>query len=283
MNKLSLFARLAGRYARYFARASTIYDLHSPFVAAWTQAVLEDSRHFYAFAEIALLRERLRFDRSPLRIVDYGAGSLVNPSPVRTVADLAQHAAIAPATGRQLFRLAQFCKPRTILEMGTSLGLSTLYLRGGALNARLITLEGCPDVAAQARQNFQLMNANSIELLEGAFAATLPTALTNLATLDLLFLDGDHRADATLGYFAQCLPFANEQSVFVIADIHWSEAMQQAWQQMRQHPRISLSIDVFHFGVLFFHKAARQTEHYTLVASRYKPWRLGLFAARHSC
>ncbi len=277
MKRLKLYWQLAARYWRYFRHAQTIYDAHSPFIAALVNAVLEDDRTFYAFDEIELLRERLLENTTLLRMEDYGSGSKLNPAPMRKVADIARGAAISPATGRKLFRLTQFCKPQTILEMGASLGISTLYLHAAALNARIITLEGCPDVAAQAQKNFHLMQAASIELRIGVFEKLLPQTLQDLQTLDLLFLDGDHRYEATLSYFEQCLAFAKDSSVFIIADIHWSDAMENAWEQMCRHPRVRLSVDLFHFGILFFRSEQMQPQHFTLIEKRLKPWRLGIF------
>jgi len=263
------------RFLRYFRRAKTIYDVHSPFVAELTRAVLEDKRHFYAFSEIELLREQLAFDKTELQLQNHGAGSQVHADATRTVADLARHAAIPPAVGRMLFRLVDFCKPDTILELGTSLGISTLYLRAGALNAKLLTVEGSPEVAAQAQKHFARQHVNDIEVRIGKFQDQLPGALQELQKLDLLYLDGDHREKPTLNYVEQCLSYAHAQSVFVIADIYWSEEMQTAWQKLRSHPRVRLSVDVFHFGILFFREEQREKEHFTLIAKRWKPWRLG--------
>ncbi|MDX1939820.1 MAG: class I SAM-dependent methyltransferase [Saprospiraceae bacterium] len=277
MKILRLYFRLLLHFGSYYWRAKTIYDIHSPFVTDLIKAVLEDDRFFYAFAGIESLREKLLQNKAILHIEDHGAGSKVNNSITRTVADIAKYAAISSNTGKQLFRLVNFCKPKTILELGTSLGISTLYLANAALNAKIITIEGCHDVVEQAKHHFDIMKASHIEIKEGVFEELLYPALTNLKTLDFLFLDGDHRAGASLQYFEQCLPYAHENSVFVIADIHWSDEMEQAWKQMQQHPRITLSVDLFHFGLLFFRKERQEKEHFVLIEKRYKPWRLGLF------
>ncbi len=277
MNRLRHQWAMLRRYQGYFRRAKTIYDVHSPFVAALTNAVLEDKRQFYAFSEMELLREQLQNDQSVLRIEDHGAGSKVHNQRIRTVAALARHAAIPPAVGRMLFRLVDFCKPETVLELGTSLGISTLYLRGAALRAQIVTIEGSPEVAMQARNNFARFYTNNIDLRIGTFAAALPEALQDLQRLDFLYLDGDHRQEATLAYVETCLGFAHEQSVFVIADIYWSDEMQAAWQALRAHPRVRLSVDFFHFGVLFFKTENKEPEHFTLIQKRFKPWRLGIF------
>jgi predicted O-methyltransferase YrrM len=274
---LSVQLQLSLRWLRYAWRARTIYDIHSPFVADLVQTVVEDERHFYAFSEVEALREQLLQSQTLLEMGEHGAGSKVNPRPSRTIADLARYSAVPPEVGRQLFRLAHFCKPQTMIELGTSLGISTLYLASGALYAQVHTLEGSPAVAAKARQHFQILKRTNIQLYEGAFATTLPQILQNLTKLDFLFLDGDHREGASWAYFEQCLARTHEGSVFVIADIHWSAAMQRAWRRMQAHPRVTLSVDLFHLGLLFFRTENAQKKHFTIIHKRYKPWRLGIF------
>lgn len=269
--------QLVTRWLQYFRRAKTIFDIHSPFVADLVNAVVEDSRHFYAFSEIEALRAKMLESQVELNIQDFGAGSKVNPNATRTVADIARYSAISTATGQQLFRLAHFCKPQTILELGTSLGVSTLYLASAALHSKVITLEGCPDIAAVAQEHFKMLKRENIQLYEGEFKQNLPEALKTLQKLDFLFLDGDHRAGASWQYFEQCLEFANTNSVFVIADIHWSREMETAWSRMQAHPRVTLSLDLFHLGLLFFRTEPQQKEHFTIIQKRYKPWRLGIF------
>lgn len=277
MNWLRHHWAMLRRYWSYFRRAKTIFDVHSPFVAKLTNAVLEDKRHFYAFSEMELLRERLSNDQTELQIKDHGAGSQVHDRNTRTVAELARHTAIPPAVGRMLFRLVDFCKPETILELGTSLGISTLYLRGAALRAQIVTIEGSPEIAMQAQTNFAKFYADNVDLRIGTFASALPAALQDLQRLDFLYLDGDHRREATLAYVESCLDFAHEHSVFVIADIYWSAEMMAAWQALRTHPRVRLSVDLFHFGILFFRSENIEPEHFILIEKRFKPWRLGIF------
>lgn len=277
MKLFSVQLRLLVRWLRYFWRARTIYDVHSPFVVEVVKAVIEDERHFYAFSEIEALREKMLQSQVQLAIQDYGAGSKINLNATRTIADLTRNAAVPAEVGQQLFRLAHFCKPKTILELGTSLGISTLYLASGASNAQVLTIEGSPDIAAKAQQHFEILKRENIQLKQGAFQKVLPEALKTLPQLDFLFLDGDHREAASWQYFTQCLENAHENSVFVIADIHWSEEMERVWKRMQAHARVTLSMDLYHFGILFFRTENLQPEHFTIIQKKYKIWRLGLF------
>lgn len=277
MNWIAIHLRLVWKYLQYYWRAETRYGLHSPFVYELVEKTVEDTRTFYAFPIIEGLRSLLLRDNTAVTVTDHGAGSKVESSSRRTVRSLARHSAVGPATGRLLFRLVHFLKPNTLLELGTSLGISTAYQAAAALNARFITIEGCPQTAALAQQHLRQLSLPNVRLLTGTFREKLPEALAGLKRLDYLYLDGDHRRGASLEYFEQCLPYAHADSVFVIADIHWSAEMEEAWEAMRRHPRVSLSVDLFHLGLLSFREEQREREHFTVIRSAWKPWRMGFF------
>ena len=266
------------RFLGYYFRAGTRYDIHSPFVADFVQKILEDRRWYYPFSDIEHLRQELKRSRRQVTVADHGAGSKATPArTVRTVGSLARHVAVEPAAGRRLFHLVRHYRPATILELGTSLGLGTLYLSAASSTALLRTIEGCPATAALAREHFDRFHRSNVELLVGPFDDRLPAALDSIERLDLLYLDGDHRRSATLRYVEQCLEKAGPDSIFVIADIYWSTEMKAAWEVLRHHPRVRLSIDLFDMGLLFFRDATPHAEHYTLIRSQWKPWRMCLF------
>lgn len=269
---LRVHIALIWRYLKYYFRAQTRYRLHSPFVYELTQAVLEDDRKFYAFSTIEGFRRQLLRNKSRIRVTDYGAGSKVEPGGQRRICSLARYSAISPGIGRQLFRLVNFFKPHTMLELGTSLGISAAYQAAAAQRAQMLTIEGCPETARLAFQHFKQLGLPNIRVLNGPFQELLPSALQHLKSLDYLYLDGDHRAAASLAYFRACLPYAHNDSVFVLADIHWSKEMEQAWEEMQQQPEVRLAVDFFHFGLLFFRQEQRQKELFTIIPARYKPW-----------
>lgn len=274
------YLRFSFRYLRFYFQAATKYDVHSPFVADFIDYIVEDARLFYAFPHIERMRARLHRNNFPLEIVDFGAGSQANRSKVRTVRNVLRYSAVSETTGQQLFRLVAHYRPQQIVELGTSLGLSTLYLAAAAPNGQVITLEGCPDVAEVAQMSFQRLEFSNISLLLGDFQQTFPQALNKIKQLDFLFIDGDHRAGRAEQYFEWSLSKIHAKSVVVLADIHWSEEMEACWEKIRQHPQVKVSIDLFQLGVLFFDPAVREGEKLSLVKWWLKPWRLGVWGKR---
>lgn len=277
MKRIRFYWFFFRRFLSFYWRAGTIYDIHSPFAAAFIREVVEDSRSYYAFSRIEGLRRKLLQDQTPLTILDHGAGSRVSKSRVRKVSSIARFSAISPATGRLLFRAVNFFRPTTIIELGTSLGISTLYLAAPFSGATVITIEGCPNTASRAASNFSALDAGNIDLRIGPFSEQLPRALHQISQLDLLYIDGDHRFGASLNYFRRSLEKMHNGSVLILADIHWSREMENAWREMKDHHAVTLSIDLFQLGFLFFNRDIREKQHLRITLARWKPWRMGFF------
>lgn len=277
MKLFSFYLTFFKRWLAYYFRARTWHDVHSPFVSRLMAEVVENRRHYYTFFIVEQLRDKLMRNASKIAITDYGAGSKITNASQRTIGDLAKNSAIASPQGKQLFNLVRMSKPKTVLEFGTSLGISALYQAGAAPLARFITMEGCPNTARVASNNLKSLGMKNIDVLQGPFKESLPKALNSLQKVDFVFLDGDHQEGATTSYFEQCLPYLHNDSVFVIADIYWSASMAEVWQKLKSHESVTLSIDLFHFGILFFRDENRVKQDFTLIKYRKKPWRLGFF------
>ncbi len=273
--------QLLFRFLKFYLRAKTRYNVHSPFVFDFTESVLEDDRWYYAFSEVEGLRRFLRSDKTKITVKDFGAGSQVTPSKERSLGSLARYSANSPMGCQYLFRIVAKYKPTTMLELGTSLGISTAYQAAASLNAHFMTIEGCPNVAKYARKNLDILKLKNVELIQGQFDERLPMALKALGRLDYVFVDGNHRKEPTLKYFEQCLNHAHEGSLFIFDDIHWSSGMEEAWTAIQQHPKVTLTVDLFFFGVVFFRKENQAKEHFQLVPWIWKPWRIGFLDLFH--
>ncbi len=242
------------RYGKYVLTAKTVYDVHGPFIFNFINSVLKDKRHFYAFDEIEYSRERLLSDKHIIIVEDFGAGSKVNKTPERKVSDIAKNTLITPKFGQLMFRMVDFLQPENILEIGTSLGISTLYLAKAAPKAKVISLEGSKAVAEIAQNVFEINNVNNIEVITGEFSSTLPGALKQLGVVSLAFVDGNHRYAPTLQYFEMIKPYLNEHAVVIFDDIHWSDEMEAAWKVIIADPMVTICIDLFFKGIVFFKK-----------------------------
>jgi predicted O-methyltransferase YrrM len=256
--------RIARKYLAYLLRSNNRHAVHSPFVYALINDVLRDKRKFYAFELIEKRRRALLADHSTIQITDLGAGSSLQRARERRVWEIARYAAKSPKYGRLLFRLANYFKPEEILELGTSLGISTAYLASARREARVITLEGAREIASIARETFRVCEVPHVEQIDGNFDDTLGPALLGLKKLDMAFIDGNHRKEPTLRYFSQCLTRTHPGSVLIFDDIHWTAEMESAWKEISSHPSVTLSIDLFFVGLVFFREEFREKQHFVL-------------------
>lgn len=242
-------------YVRFLFRSGNAHGLHSPFVFGLYNHVIHHSGQFAAFDPIENRRQELLRNRQLLTVRDFGAGSHTGAGRQRRIGDITRTAAKPTALAQLLFRLVNHFQPRTILELGTSLGLTTAYLAAANSRSRVLTFEGCPNTAAVARQTFEQLQLSNVELIEGNLDETLAPTLASLTEpLDFAFFDGNHRYEPTLRYFNLCAAHRTERSVFVLDDIHWSGEMERAWEAVQQHPEVRLTIDLFFVGLVFFRR-----------------------------
>lgn len=247
-------SRLALKYLRYYIAASNGkgHGIHSPFVFDFVTRVLNDRRQFYAFQKIEAQRGMLLLNNNVITIEDFGAGSAITASNQRKISDIARWSLKSPKYARLLFRMVNYFQPSTIVELGTSLGITTSYLAAAQPSASVFTFEGAPAVAALAQQVFQQLNMANIRLTPGDFDETLLPFLQKNRKVDFVFIDGNHREEPVLKYFEWILPFTHARSILVFDDIHWSAGMESAWKKIISHPAVTCSIDLFFIGVVFF-------------------------------
>ena len=254
------------QFLRYWLTASNGrgHGVHSPFVFDFITKVLNDPLQPEIFARIEGLRQRLKSEQGLVHVEDLGAGSGLDNAQQRKIGDIARHAAKPPKYGRLLHRIARHYHCEKVLELGTSLGLSTAYLAAADPVRQLITLEGAPAVAGLALQNLQQLGLENVRLIQGNFDQTLTDALAIIGSPDLVFVDGNHRQQPTLRYFRQCLEVVSDQAIFVFDDIHWSPEMEAAWEEIKAHEAVTCSIDLFFLGIVLFRPSFREKQHFTI-------------------
>ena len=270
-------------WARFYLWASTKYQVHSPFVFQWITDVLEDKRNYYAFGAIAALRNKMRANHTKIEVTDFGAGpggSLEHSAHsgakrATTIAQVTARSASDTAQGTMLFKLAQMHQPYHLLELGSSVGLGTLYLaQGTSSKAHFVSLEGCPVLAGIARLNLETLGSGHVKVISGAFEANLASVVAAFPQLDLVYFDGNHQEEPTLTYFNACLPKVHDGTVFIFDDVHWSAGMEKAWNTIRQHPKVTLTIDCGHFACAYFNSVHQIKQDFRVVPSSWKPWKV---------
>lgn len=242
--------RLAYKYLLHFlfARNTHGFGVHSPFMYNFTRFVLYERHRYYAFESIEKVRLVLMKDMRELNVIDYGTGT----SRKRTVADIARKSLKSPKQAQLFFRIANSLKVQNVLELGTSLGLTTSYLASSSKYIKCISLEGCPEIAQVAQTNFDKLGIKNIKLVTGNIDDTLAQVLLESKPLDLIFIDANHRSEAVLRYFEQCISKVHKDTILIVDDIYWSLDMEHAWDTIKMHSLVSSTIDIFQMGIVFF-------------------------------
>jgi predicted O-methyltransferase YrrM len=258
--------QLAKKYARYYWRGldSKGHGVHSPFVFDFIKLVKNDKKEYPAYTAIEQRRAAMLADKTVIAVEDFGAGSGTIKTKDRMVSRIAASSLKPRRFGQLLHRMVGYYKPDTIVELGTSFGISTAYLASANPSAKVYTLEGASSIAAIAASNFSLLQLPNIQLVKGSFDNTFTPLLDSLSTVDLAFIDGNHKKLPTLQYFEQLLEKRSADSIFIFDDIHWSSEMEEAWEIIKAHNTVTLSIDLFFIGIVFFKSDFKVKQHFTL-------------------
>ncbi|NMH29292.1 O-methyltransferase [Flavobacterium silvaticum] len=238
------------------------HGIHSPFVFDLVTKCFYDRRKYPEYKLLKKYRQQLLDNTDFIEVTDFGSGSKVFKSNRRQVSRIAKTAGITEKRAELLFRIVRYFEPTKILEVGTSLGLGTSALSLGNASAQVTTLEGCPETAAVAKFQAEKSALENIKFEIGEFNQLLSFGLQH-STFDLIYFDGNHQKAATLDYFEKLLPSATNNSVWIFDDIHWSTEMEEAWKTIKNHPKVTVTIDTFQWGLVFFRKE-QEKEHFTI-------------------
>ena len=237
--------------------------MHSPFVFDFIIHVLNDKTEYDHYRKVEAARHKLLHDPRLLDVEDLGAGSVKNNYKQRAVKDIAKHAAKPPKFGQLLYRMVRYYQPGNILELGTSLGVTTRYLSLGNPSSKLITIEGSGEIVRVAGSGMRNDGIDNVELRKGNFDKELPAVLEYFKP-DFVFVDGNHRKEPTIAYFEQLAAVAGNDTILVFDDIHWSEEMEDAWELIKTHPQTRCTIDLFFIGIVLFRQEFREKQHFAI-------------------
>ena len=238
------------QYLKFLCTATNHHGIHSPFIYDLATKCLYAKTDNTITTQLKAYRNALLSKNETLDITDYGAGSKRLKTSSRSVKQIAITSGTTLRRARLLYRIVNYLKPKHLLELGTSLGIATQAMALGHKEALVTSIEGCPNTAELAKQQLERFQIQNIEVITGPFEDQLPRLKQQ--SWDLIFLDGNHQKEATLQYFEQLLPTMQNDSVFILDDIHWSKPMTEAWDFIKQHPRVRVTIDTFFWGLVFF-------------------------------
>jgi len=237
-------------YIKYILTAETLFRVHSPFAYNFLNIITKD-RRIPEFDAIEGLRSQMLQEKRIINFIDYGARQGIYSIPLKSVASRSLK---KPKYSRLLYRIVKYLSPESIIEFGTSLGISTCYMYLASETKTLTTVEGCSEIAEIAAKNFKTKGCDKIHLINKTFDEAIQQDFGNPQAVDLVFIDGNHTKEATIRYFEYFVSKHHNNSVFMFDDIHWSKGMEEAWLYIRSHQSVTTTIDLFQLGIVFFKK-----------------------------
>ena len=261
-------------YLKFLYNSKNEHGVHSPFVFDLVTKCFYDKTKYPEYSILKNYRKSLLSNKNFIEVTDFGAGSKVFKSNKRQIAKIAKTAGISSKRAELLFRITNYFQPNTLLEIGTSLGLATSALSLGNPKATITTLEGCQNTVNQCQLQLQSRSFgttfNNIECVATKFEDylhkfKLETLNSEHQIFDLIYFDGNHSKQATLEYFELLLPTIANKTVWIFDDIHWSDDMEAAWERIKKHPKVTVTIDTFQWGLAFF-RQEQSKEHFVIRA-----------------
>jgi predicted O-methyltransferase YrrM len=250
-------------YLKFLWKSKNEHAVHSPFVFHLVTKCFYDKTPKPEYSILKEYRNSLLENKHTIEVTDFGAGSKVFKSNTRPIYKIAKTAGITQKRAELLFRITNYFQPESILEIGTSVGLATSALALGNPKAKTTTLEGCPNTMAIAKNQFQLFNFNTVNPIVTEFSNYLKNYQLSIVNYQLIYLDGNHQNQATLDYFELLLPTITNETVWIFDDIHWSPEMEEAWEIIKTHPKVTVTIDTFQWGLVFFRRE-QPKEHFII-------------------
>lgn len=252
-------------YLKFLYNSKNEHGVHSPFVFSLITKCFYDKMKYPEYCILKDYRNSLLQNKNTIEVTDFGAGSRVFKSNKRQISKIAKTAGISTQRAELLFRIVRYFHPETILEIGTSLGLATSAMSLGNKNSKVITLEGCPNTISIAKSQCEFQNLNNIEFVNTKFEDFLKNPKLETRNPKLIYFDGNHSKKATIDYFELLLPTITNDSVWIFDDIHWSKDMEEAWEIIKNHSKVTVTIDTFQWGIVFFRKE-QEKEHFVIRA-----------------
>ena len=264
-----------GSYLRHIltARHTGGHGIHSPYLFEWVRMVMSDENSYYAWREIEKIRANMLADTREVEFEDYGSRAAYGLvfRERRRVCDIAKRSLAKKKYAQMLARLVNWLggplltSPSrggigdwrlaigdglTIVELGTSLGVTTAYIAAMDSRNKVVTYEGCSGVAAIAEENWKSLGIRNIECRVGEITADMLER--DLDKVDVAFIDANHTYTSTLAYFRALAKIVHAKSVIVVDDIHYNPEMERAWKEICADERVTSTMDLYQMGLAFF-------------------------------
>nr|WP_321222994.1 class I SAM-dependent methyltransferase [uncultured Psychroserpens sp.] len=251
------------QYIKFLFKSTNQHGVHSPFVYDLVTKCFYDKTIYPEYMLLKKYRALLFKNKTNITIKDFGSGSRVFNSNERLVKAIAKNSGTTTKRAQLLFRLVNYFNAKNTLELGTSLGLATQAMALGNPKGNVVTIEGCPNISKFTARQLSEENINNVNIKTGAFESILPKL--DATIYDIIFFDGNHNKQATISYFKTLINKSHNDTILIFDDIYWSKDMLQAWEFIKTHPKVTVTVDTFFWGFVSFRKEQAKENFYIRV------------------
>ncbi len=238
-------------YLNFLVNSTNQHGIHPPFLYGFVTKCLYAEIDNETLNVLKKSRQKILESDEVISMIDHGAGSQNFSSQKRSVSNVAMRAGMRLHQSKLMNKIIRYFDVKTALEFGTSVGLGSVAMASKNPSLSLDTVDACPNTSAVAKKNFQKLNLDNISVYNKDFN-TFIDHLDQQKTYDLIYIDGDHKKDATLAYFDRLKKHSHQQSILIFDDIYWSSDMKEAWQCITEDKDVKLSLDLYFWGIVFF-------------------------------
>lgn len=229
------------------------HRVHSPYTFDLITNVIYADYPYYSFTTIEKCRRELINSKKIIQL----------STRTTTIGKELIRSSKTPRHAQLLQRLAAHIDAKNIIELGTNMGISTMYLASNNTKANVYTYEKEKALIKIAKENFDKAGLSHIKIIEGNIDQTLPATIDHCSPIDLLFIDANHTYEATKRYYETCKKHKSHKAIFVVDDIHWSAGMEKFWKEIMSDNEAQLTMDLFNMGIIVFNEELKK-QHYII-------------------
>ncbi len=256
---LASYMRYFWKYLSYLfhAKHRKGFGIHSPFVFYLVTMVIEEKLPYYRFVQIENLRTLLTKTKKKIKENRNGVEK------ERRISEFVYESSFSPSYDQLLFRLVNFFKPKNVVEIGDSVGITTLYLATSDTRRPTYTIGESKDLADFAHTTFGKVGLQNIIQLAGSVEEKLPVVLSKEKNVDFVYFGRQASVEAmqkSLSLLSSCF---TGKTVLLMSDI-WKDDRKKLWESVKKQGGGRVSIDMFHYGILIYNEDL-QCENYNLL------------------
>ena len=245
-------------YVNFIFSATNQHGVHSPFVYQLVTKCFYNRKNRPEYRKIGEYRKDVFQEKQQLHIQpNCSTFFKANTYKISKLAKI-----YAPSWKRSKFltRLTNYLNCKSVLEIGTQMGIRTSCFASHK-NCDVITIDNCEETQKIAREKLKKHHFSTIKFCLQEF--TQQEILVDQKKIDCIYIGNTRKKQSTLHLFEEALKKVHNDSVILIEGLHWSKDMNQAWKEIKENKQVSVTIDTFYLGLVFFRKEQAK-EHFKI-------------------